>query len=363
MDRREFLKTCGRCALFCAASEALVLLPADPALALRRQKGLLGSEPSPFFSALGDGSVRCELCPRACVIDKGERGWCRVRENRDGRLYSLAYGNPCAVNIDPIEKKPFFHVLPTSRSLSVATAGCNFECKFCQNWEISQARPDDTYNYDLPPAEVARLAKDLGCRSIASTYVEPTIFTEYMLAMGREARERGLLKVMHSDGFVNQGPLDELCGVLSAVCVDLKAFTEDFYREMCKGELAPVLETLKRLKANKVHTEIVNLIIPGKNDDPADILEMCRWIKAELGPDTPLHFSRFTPQYKLVGLPPTPLATLYAARDTALNTGLEFVYVGNVPGNPGENTYCPGCGAVLINRVGFRSTVLRLEKG
>jgi pyruvate formate lyase activating enzyme len=326
-------------------------------------KGRLGAMPSPYFTPLADKRVRCTLCPNGCEISAGERGACRVRENRDGRLVSLAYGNPCAVNIDPIEKKPFFHVLPGTMSFSIATAGCNFDCKFCQNWQISQARPDDTFNYDLPPDAVAAEAARAGCRSVASTYVEPTIFAEYMIDAGKAVRPAGMLNVMHSNGYIEEGPLGDLCKVLDAACIDLKGFSEAYYRDMTGGTLAPVLATLKRLKALGVHTEIVNLVVTGRNDDLDGIRSMCRWVRDELGPETPLHFTRFYPLYKLKSVEPTPVATLDRAREAGRAEGLRFVYVGNVPGHPGQHTDCPGCGARLIERVGFQSTVLALKDG
>jgi len=364
IDRRDFLRQCGRCALFCAGVQAFGWLefPAE-STAQRLEKGFLGHKLSPYFTPLDGKLIRCELCPRHCEAAPGERGYCRVRENIDGEYYSLAYGNPCAVNVDPIEKKPFFHVLPGTRSFSIATAGCNLNCKFCQNWEISQARPDDTYNYDLPAAEIVKNAKHYQCQSIASTYVEPTIFIEYMLDIGRIANQQGLLNVMHSNGFVNGPPLKDLCKYLDAACIDLKGFSDDYYQNLTEGNLQPVLDTLKRLKEWGAHTEIVTLIVPGKNDDMQEIRAMARWIKNELSPDVPLHFSRFYPLYKLKSLPPTPLATLEEARRNALEEGLNFVYIGNVPGHEAEHTTCPGCKTRLIERTGYQVKLVGFEDG
>jgi pyruvate formate lyase activating enzyme len=286
-----------------------------------------------------------------------------VRENVDGSYYSLAYGNPCAVHIDPIEKKPFYHVLPSTLSFSIATAGCNFNCKFCQNWEISQAAPEDTSNYNLPPAQVVEMAARSRCRSIASTYVEPTIFAEYMIDIGRLARERGLLNVMHSNGYINPAPLRDLCKVLDAACIDLKGFADAYYREITEGTLEPVLATLKQLKESGVYTEIVNLVAPGKNDDMEQVGAMCRWIKNELGPDVVLHFTRFYPLYKLKGLSPTPVTTLEEAWKTARKEGLNFVYIGNLPGHPAEHTVCPQCQSRLIERRGYEIETLQIENG
>ena len=357
-SRRHFLKAAASCALFWSVSGH-----PSPASAQRGEKGLLGLKLSPHFQPLKDGKIQCQLCPRECVVSKGGRGFCGVRENRDGKYYSLVYGNPCAVHVDPVEKKPFFHLLPASTSFSIATAGCNFRCKFCQNWEISQVTPEDTYNYDLPPERVVELAKKAGSRSIAYTYVEPTIFYEYMLETARLARKEGILNVYHSNGFINPGPLQELCKFLDGANIDLKAFTEDFYLSMAQGRLAPVLRTLKTLKSEGVHVEITNLVIPTHNDTPETVRQMCAWIKDELGADTPIHFSRFYPLYKLRNLPPTPVTTLERNRKIALEAGLEYVYVGNVPGHEGERTYCPQCKKLLIFRQGYSVGEVNLSKG
>ncbi len=351
MNRREFLYACACCA---AAGLGAPLPLAGEASAFAPVRGFMRPRPSPYFESVGGGDVQCTLCPRTCLIGEGERGYCKVRENRGGELQTLVYGNPCAVHVDPIEKKPFFHVLPTTSSFSIATAGCNFDCKFCQNWEISQARPDDTLNFDLPPAAVAELAQKYGCRSIASTYVEPSIFLEYMLDVGREAKKRGVLNLEHSNGFLGERALLDLSEHLDAACIDLKGFTEDYYRDVTEGELAPVLETLARLRRADIHIELVTLVLPGLNDGEADIRAMSRWVRDELGAETPLHFTRFYPRYKLKGLQPTPVPTLERAREAAMDEGLAFVYIGNVPGNPAENTFCPKCGAELIKRKGYR---------
>jgi pyruvate formate lyase activating enzyme len=255
--------------------------------------------------------------------------------------------------LDPIEKKPFFHVLPSTTSFSLATVGCNFQCKFCQNWEISQASPEDVYSYDVPPEMIVKNAKDVGAHSVAYTYVEPTIFYEYMVDICQLAKKAGLLNVCHSNGFINPEPLKNLCKVMDAANIDLKGFTEAFYSDVCSGEIAPVLETLKTLKKEKVHLEITNLVIPTQNDDLSRLKEMCLWIEKELGADTPVHFSRFYPLYKLRSLPPTPVSTLEKARSTALSSGLEYVYIGNIPGHEGEHTFCPKCKKVLIQRIGY----------
>ena len=367
LSRREFVTACGKGlgALALAASPVALTKEAKPAenSSLEGQWGLVEARPSPYFKALSGKEVQCLLCPRGCAVSPGGRGYCEVRENRGGKLYTLVYGNPCAVHRDPIEKKPFFHVLPGTRSFSIATTGCNFDCKFCQNWEISQEVPEKTYNFRLPPAMVVRLAREHQCASVASTYVEPTIFFEYMYDTAVLAKKHGVLSVYHSNGYINPGPLTNLCGYLAAACIDLKGFTDDFYQGMTEGTLQPVLSTIKTLRSRKVHVELVNLMIPTKNDDMAVVRRMCLWIKNELGPDVPLHFSRFVPQYKLRNLPPTPIETLEQARGVALSVGLAYVYIGNVPGHAGENTLCPNCKKILIARRGYSILANHVVKG
>ena len=351
LTKRGFLKLCG--ASFCLLSATQLFGLPRTSRAQIAKKGLIKTKLSPYFTPLDGGEVQCDLCPRRCRVSKGKRGFCRVRENREGKYYSLVYGNPCAVHLDPIEKKPFFHVLPSTTSFSLATVGCNFQCKFCQNWEISQAFPEDVYNYDVSPEMIVKKAKEVGAHSVAYTYVEPTIFYEYMVDICQLVKKAGLLNVCHSNGFINPEPLKNLCNVMNAANIDLKGFTETFYRDLCSGELTPVLETLKTLKKEKVHLEITNLLIPTQNDDLSVLKEMCQWVKKELGADTPIHFSRFYPLYKLRSLPPTPVSTLEKARNAALSTGLEYVYIGNIPGHEGEHTFCPKCKKMIIQRIGY----------
>ncbi len=361
LTKREFLRLGG--ASFCMASAATLFGFPEPSRAQLPRKGLIRTRLSPYFTSLEGGKIRCELCPHRCLVSKGKRGRCRVRENRDGKYYSLVYENPCSVHLDPIEKKPFFHFLPGTASYSLATAGCNFQCKFCQNWEISQAFPEDVYSHEIPPEKIVSKAKENGARSVAYTYVEPTIFFEYMMDIGRLARKAGLLSVCHSNGFINPAPLKHLCTVLDAANIDLKGFTEEFYHEVCGGQLIPVLETLKTLKKERIHLEITNLVIPTKNDDLSVLKEMCLWIRKELGPDTPVHFSRFYPLYKLRTLPPTPVSALEKAREVGLSAGLEYVYIGNVPGHPGEHTYCPNCKKRVIQRTAYLVGEVNLKDG
>ena len=361
LTKREFLRFCG--VSFGLASAACLLGFPVTGQAQMAKKGFIKMKLATHFTSLSRKEIQCELCPRRCRVSQGQRGFCRVRENREGKYYSLVYGNPCAVHLDPIEKKPFFHVLPGTTSFSLATAGCNFHCKFCQNWEISQASPEELYNYDFPPEMVVKKAKEMSARSVSYTYVEPVIFYEYMLDTGYLVKEAGLLNLCHSNGFINPGPLRSLCQVLSAANIDLKGFRNSFYRKFCNGDLDPVLETLKTLKKEKIHLEITNLVIPTENDEMAAVREMCLWVKKELGANTPIHFSRFYPLYKLQSLPPTPVSTLEKVRSVALSTGLEYVYIGNVPGHEGENTFCPNCRKRIIRRIGFMVGESHLVKG
>ncbi|HOP86218.1 MAG TPA: AmmeMemoRadiSam system radical SAM enzyme [Syntrophorhabdaceae bacterium] len=307
--------------------------------------------------------VMCNLCPRECIIEEGEKGFCRARKNIKGKLYPLGYAKPCAVHIDPIEKKPFFHVLPKTLSFSIASAGCNLRCRYCQNWQISQVSPEDTINEDLPPEKVVELALKNGSKSIAYTYTEPTNFFEYMLDTAKIAKKKNILNVVHSNGFINPEPLRELCKYLDAVNIDLKGFNPSFYKKYCEAELTPVLETLKILKKSGVWVEITNLVIGGHNDEPELIEKMCEWIKKELGIDVPIHFSRFFPMYKMRNIAPTPVSALERAKDIAQKMGLKYVYIGNVPGHVGENTYCPVCKKPVIKRVGYTILEINIKKG
>ena len=316
-----------------------------------------------LYEKLDGGRVRCLLCAHLCKINPGNRGICGVRENKDGVLYSLVFGTLIAGNIDPVEKKPFFNVLPKTYSFSVASAGCNFRCKFCQNWHISQASPLDTRNMALTPEELVAAARQKDCASIAYTYTEPTNFYEYMFDTARIARARGILNVAHSNGYINQEPLKELCRYMDAFNIDLKGFSPSFYNKLCEGELEPVLATIKTLKRSGVWVEVTNLVIPGYNDDPGMITDMCRWILKNAGADVPVHFSRFHPMYRMTGIPSTPVPVLERARDIASGLGLQFVYIGNVPGHPGENTYCPRCKKLLIMRSGYNILENRLKNG
>ena len=313
-----------------------------------------------FYTKIGN-AVKCLTCPNECLIKEGELSWCRTKINIKGKLYTLAYSNPCAVHIDPIEKKPLYHFLPGSKAFSIATAGCNFRCLYCQNWTISQTSPLKTRNYDLPPEEVVENALKYDCQSIAYTYSEPNAWFEYMYDTAKIAKQYGIKNLWITNGYLNEKPLRMLCKVIDAANVDLKNFKEEIYEKLNGGKLKHVLRTLKILKEEKVWFEITNLVVPQWTDDLEMIREMCKWIYKNLGPDYPLHFSRFFPHYKLQYLPPTPIETLEKAREIAIDEGLKFVYIGNVPLHPANNTYCPKCGNLLIERKGYNIKIVGLE--
>ena len=324
----------------------------------------LSSHIASFWHKINNEIVQCDLCPHKCVLADGQRGICTARINKGGTLYTLAYGNPVSLQVDPIEKKPFFHVAPGESAFSLAVAGCNMRCLFCQNWQISQSRPDETDNYSLSPEEVVNSAIKSNSKFIAYTYTEPTIFYEYMLDIAKLAREKGLRNVMHTCGYMNREPLMNLLKYMDAVNVDLKSFDSSFYRKMgIMVELQPVLDTLKTIKAQGVWLEITNLVIPGENDDPNQIRKMCVWIKDNLGDDVPLHFSRFTPAYRLANLPPTPVEKLEEAYRIAKEVGLKYVYIGNLSGTSHENTYCPNCAKLLVSRTGYRINEMNIKDG
>ncbi len=359
MNRRSFLRG--------AAGAGLALGAGLPAVRLRPAASPAGPSPSQvearYYVKLPDREIECRLCPRSCRLGDKERGYCGVRENQGGAYYTLVYGKACTLNVDPIEKKPFFHVLPGTTALSMATAGCNVNCKFCQNWEISQVRPEQVDHFDLSPEAAAAKAVSSGCPSIAYTYSEPIVFFEYMYDTARQARSRGVRSLVVTGGYVNPGPLADLLGVVDAVKVDLKGFSEGFYKAYVRGALGPVLETVRAVAASKVWLEVVYLVIPTLNDRPEDLRAMARWLHDTAGPDVPVHFSRFHPMYLMKNLPPTPVSTLEAARETALAQGLRFVYIGNVPGHEAESTVCPGCRQTVIRRLGYAVDTSRLKKG
>jgi pyruvate formate lyase activating enzyme len=316
------------------------------------EAGIRGVE-ARHYRRLPGKKVQCVLCPWECLVDDGDRGKCGVRENRGGLYVSLVYGRVAASHVDPIEKKPFYHFLPGSPAYSIAAVGCNFDCRFCQNWDLSQRRPEDAPVPEVTAESVAESARISGCRVIATTYSEPTVFNEFTADVAAAGKRRGIRSVVVSNGFIQKAPLAALCGVIDGYKVDLKAMDEAYYRTVCRGRLAPVLETLTELRDRKVWCEIVYLVVPTLNDSDGDFRRLAGWVLKEMGPDVPVHFSRFYPQYKLNNLPPTPSETLERAWSIGRETGLHFVYLGNLPGHEAENTYCPGCGKAVIRRTGF----------
>ncbi len=305
-----------------------------------------------FYSTTPRG-VKCLICPNECSIKEGAAGDCRNRMNIKGKLYSIAYGNPCAVHVDPIEKKPLFNFLPGSRSYSIATAGCNLACLYCQNWEISQTSPHETRNSDLMPLRVVEEAIKAKCASIAYTYSEPVTFYEYTYDTSKIARSKGIKNILVSAGYINEKPLRELARYIDAANIDLKSFSEDIYLKLNGGALQPILSTLKILKEMNVWLEITNLVVPSWTDDLGMIGQMCKWLVDNGFSNNPLHFSRFHPQYKLTQLPATPVNTLAKCREMAQKTGLKYVYIGNAPGLQAENTICPKCKKAVMERKGF----------
>jgi len=347
LNRRQFLRTTGGCCALLVGEMCLSpLVFADDG----NSKYTIEAR---HWESLENARVRCKLCPRECIVDDLEKGYCGVRENQGGKYWSRVYGRLCSRNIDPIEKKPLFHFLPGTSAFSIATVGCNVNCKFCQNWQISQVGPGQVDEIHVPPDLVAESAARWQAPTIAYTYSEPVIFFEYMYDSAVEGHKQGIRSVMITNGYIQEQPMKDLCAVLDAVKVDLKAFTETFYREQVTGELKPVLDTLVRLKSWGMWTEIVYLMIPTLNDQPNDLRAMCRWIVQELGTDVPVHFTRYHPEYLLMNLPITPLSTMETAYKIAKDAGIHFAYLGNVPPHDAESTYCPSCHARLIHRRGF----------
>lgn len=351
MTRRRFIACSGLAAASALAGSAVQGSTEYRRVEARHWNGLQGK------------AVRCRLCPRNCRIPEGGRGFCRVRENSGGVLYTLSYGFPCAVHLDPIEKKPFFHFLPGTSALSLSTVGCNMTCLFCQNWQISQSSPEDISAGFTEPGRIAKRAVSAGASSIAYTYGEPVVFYEYMMDTAEKARSLGVRNVVVSNGYIEERPLRELCGAVDAIKVDLKAWDPDYYRDVCGAGLEPVLRSLEVIRSEGVWLEIVYLVVPTLNDDPDRIAEMARWVRGTLGEDVPVHFSRFFPGYRMKNLPPTPVSTLERAWKICRDEGLRHVYTGNVPGGGHETTFCPECGREVVERTGFRATAVRLEEG
>lgn len=354
MDKRTFLKSG-----FCGAAGILF----SP-LALK------GAPDKPWkwsrealYQAETPRGVRCQICPNECTLGEGETSVCHNRKVYNGKLYTIAYGNPCAIHIDPVEKKPLYHFFPGSNAFSIATAGCNLACLNCQNWTISQTSPEKTQNYDLMPDQVVAQAIKYNCNHIAYTYSEPTTFYEYVLDTGKLAREAGIKNVLVSNGYIKKDPLLNLIRYIDAANIDLKSMDDNIYLKLNAGKLEPILTSLKTYKEEGVWLEITNLVIPSWTDDLEMIRRMCGWLSENGFDDTPLHFSRFHPQHKLQRLPVTPAGTLEKARDIATSEGLKFVYIGNVPGNNASMTSCPRCHDTLVDRSGYNIVENRIVDG
>jgi pyruvate formate lyase activating enzyme len=314
------------------------------------------------FYEVKNGKIRCLLCPHFCIIGEGKRGVCGVRVHRDGKLWTEVYGKIIAAHLDPVEKKPLFHFFPGTRTFSIATPGCNFQCPFCQNWEISQVVDGiDKIDY-VYPEEVVTAALKTGAHSISYTYTEPTIFFEFAMDTGIIARKKGLKNIFVTNGYISQDALSACSDFLDAANVDLKSFREDFYKKLCKGRLSPVLDAIKWMKSKGIWVEITTLLIPGENDDPSELRDIARFI-VEIGDTTPWHISRFHPDYKFLSHPLTPSESLFRAYEIGKEEGLKFVYVGNLPGTDKENTYCPSCGKIVIGRWGFTITEKNIKEG
>jgi len=318
-----------------------------------------------YYEKLEEKKVRCNLCHHHCVIAEGKTGICGVRENRDGTLYSLIYNKPCSYHVDPIEKKPLFHFFPGSSAFSIATVGCNFRCLHCQNYEISQMPKEEKriFGYELTPKEIVDMAKEYRCKSISYTYTEPTVFFEYAYDTAKLAKEKGLFNNFVTNGYIEEEPLRQISPLLDGANIDLKSFSEDFYRKICGAELKYVLETIRTYKKLGIWIEITTLIIPGLNDSPQELKKIARFIKEDLGRETPWHVTAFYPTYKLTDRPRTQAKTLKEARNIGIDEGLIYVYEGNIPGGEGENTFCYECGRLIIGRYGFSVTEYHIVNG
>ena len=357
MVKRDFLKKC------LAFSTGIICFPGSAIVSdLMNDEQNMRKKIAMFQEETARG-IMCRICPNECVLKEGEISKCNNRIVNNSKLYTMAFGNPCAVDVDPMEKKPLYHFLPGSRAFSIATAGCNFVCLNCQNWTISQTSPDKTRNYDLMPEKVVEECIKNKCRSIAYTYSEPVSFYEYTYETAILAKKAGIKNVCHSNGYINEEPLRKLCSVIDAVNIDLKSFSESTYLKLTGGKLQPVLDSLKIFKEMGVWLEITNLVVPTWTDKLEEIRQMCKWLSENGFSNTPLHFSRFYPMYKLEQLPPTPLDILNKAFQIATDEGLKYVYVGNIPGNGYANTRCPSCGSIVVERQGYRIAANNITGG
>jgi pyruvate formate lyase activating enzyme len=359
LSRRRFIKW----GLFSSAALAVSgyslsqLLVDDPFAVINAREAL-------FYDQLKDGSAECLLCNHRCIVQPNTTGLCRVRFNRGGILYSSVYARPAAVVVDPVEKEPLYHFMPGSNSLSVGTAGCSFTCLFCHNWQLSQRSPEDLEDhYNYSPEKLVQFAHNRGVQLISFTFNEPTVSFEYLYDTALVAREKGIKLIVHTNAYMNTEPLKMLLPLVSAFVVDLKGFTESYYSDVCGGSLSAVLDNLVTIKQSGAWLEVANLVVPGLNDQEQVIADMCKWLNNHLGSDTPLHFSRFYPAYRLAHLSPTPVQTLEKAHAIAKDNGLRYVTLGNTPGHPSSSTYCPRCGALVIERMHVAVEQVNIENG
>ena len=357
LSKRDFLKKS------LALSAGMMCFPCRSVFSEMPPEELVVYKKIAMFQEETARGIMCRICPNECVLKEGELSKCNNRKVHDSKLYTLAFGNPCTVNVDPVEKKPLYHFLPGSKAFSIATAGCNLVCLNCQNWTISQISPDKTRNFDLMPEKVVEECVKNNCSSIAYTYSEPVTFYEYVFETATLARNAGVKNIFKSNGYINTEPLKKLCSVIDAANIDLKAFTESSYLKLTGGKLQPVLDSLKVLKDSGVWLEITNLIVPDWTDNLSDIGNMCKWLSDNGFKNIPLHFSRFYPMHKLEQLPPTPVEILNNAYNIATEEGLKYVYTGNAPGNEISDTKCPSCNSTVIARQGFRISANNISGG
>lgn len=350
MRRRDFLRKTGQGLCLLALGDLGLARCSDTCCQPGKD---YHTRPAKMWKRLEGGDVLCQLCPNGCRLGNGDRGACRVRQNIKGELHTLVYSRIAAAHVDPVEKKPMFHFLPGSTAYSVATAGCNLSCRFCQNWQLSQAAPEDLDATRITPDDLSRRARSAGSKVIAFTYNEPTVQYEYILDAAVSARRHGIRPIIISNGYIMPQAGRTLAKGLDGVKIDLKAFTERFYSSICGGRLRPVLDNLVAVHATGTWLEIVVLVIPTLNDDPAEIRKMAAWVRKNLSADVPMHFTRFHAMYRIRNLPPTPVSTLERCRAIAKEEGIRYPYIGNVSGHRWENTFCHNCSRVIIERSGY----------
>lgn len=314
-----------------------------------------------FWKPQKNQNVQCFLCPHHCIISPEKHGICGVRKNEHGTLYSLIYQACSSIAVDPIEKKPLYHFYPGSSVLSLGSVGCTFRCEHCQNYQISMAQPDQHYLQEIPTEHLSRIAQEKRCRGVAWTYNEPTIWHEYTVEAAKQVKDAGLYTVYVTNGYIEKEPLNNIAPYLDAMNIDVKAFQEQFYKKVCKAKLQPVLRTCERVKTLGIHLELTYLVIPHRNDALTDVQAFCQWVSDKLGVETPVHFSRFHPDYQMTDIPATPLRTLLECHTIAKKTGLQYVYLGNISHGDYDNTYCPTCKNLLIERNGFSATIRGLK--